>query len=43
MKEYKKDIKEFIESYDDPKELIGDFVGWACLFGIVFMLSVIGG
>ena len=37
-----KDIKELIESYDNPKELIGDLVGWASLFVIVFLLSIVG-
>ena len=42
LKEYKKEIKEFIGSYEDPKEMVGDCVGWVCLFAIVFMLSIVG-
>ena len=42
LKELKEELKE---AYSDctPKEVIGDYAGWACLFGIAFMLSIIGG
>ena len=36
-----KTIIEFIK--DDPIEAIGNIIAWSGLFGIVFMLSVIGG
>ena len=40
-----KEIKEWIREMDheEKKECIESFVGWASLFVLIFMLSVIGG
>lgn len=38
-----KELKELLNDIGTPKEIIGDCVGWASLFAIVFMLSIIGG
>ena len=27
---------------EDPKEVIGGFIAWTGLFGMVFMMSVVG-